>query len=56
MILLADLLDHGRIALFAGHDQSGIARQQLLQREDDHRHEEQSRDQLQQTFAKESST
>ena len=53
VILLANLLDHGRVALFAGHDQGGVARQQLLQREDDHRHEEQGRDQLQQTFAKE---
>jgi len=30
VILLPNLLDHGRIAFFAGHDQGGIARQQLL--------------------------
>ena len=47
-VLLADLLDHGRVALLARHDQRRIARQQVLQRKDQHRHEEQCRDQLQQ--------
>ncbi len=35
-----------RVALLAGHDQRRIARQQLLQPEDQHRHEEQRRDDL----------
>ena len=52
-VLLADLLDHLGIALLAGHDQRRIARQQLLQRKDQHRHEEQRRDQLQQTRLRE---
>ena len=52
-VLLADLRDHVGIALLAGHDQRRIARQQLLQREDHHRHEEQRRDQLQQALAEE---
>ena len=47
-ILLADLLDHFGIALLARHDQRGIAGQKLLQREDQHRHEEQCRDELDQ--------
>ena len=51
MVLLADLLDHGRIALFAGHHQRRVARQQMLQREDQHRHEEQCRDDLQDPLA-----
>jgi len=42
-VLVADLLDHSGIALFARHHQCGIARQQLLQRKDQHRHEEQCR-------------
>ncbi|MHC2781362.1 hypothetical protein ACVMBZ_000569 [Bradyrhizobium liaoningense] len=46
LVLLADLLDHRGIALLAGHHERGIARQQLLQREDQHRHEEQRRHDL----------
>ncbi len=52
-ILFADLLDHRGIAVLARHDHRGIARQQLLQREDQHRHEEQRRDQLQQALGEE---
>ena len=51
MILLTDLFDHGWVALFASHDQGRIAGQQLLQRDYEHRHKEQCRDQLQQPFA-----
>ena len=50
-ILLADLGDDLGIAILARHDQGGIARQQLLQQEDDHRHEENGRDELQQALA-----
>ena len=52
-ILLADLLDHLGVAVLARHDQRGIAGQQLLQREDQHRHEEQRRDELQQALGEE---
>ena len=55
LVLLADLRDHGGIALLAGHHQRRIARQQLLQREDQDRHEEQCRDQLQHDAWRESS-
>ncbi len=48
-----DLLNDFGIALLAGHHQSRIAGQELLQREDDHGHEEQRRDQLQQALAEE---
>ena len=51
-VLLADLLDHGGIALLAGHHQRRIARQQMLQREDQHRHEEQCRDELRDALAR----
>ena len=50
-VLLADLRDHVGIALLARHDQRRIAGQQMLQRKDQHRHEEQCRDQLQQALA-----
>ena len=53
VILRADLRDHGGIALLAGHHQRRIARQQMLQRKDQHRHEEQCRDQLQDALAEE---
>ncbi len=52
-VLPADLLEHLRVALLAGHRQRRVARQQLLQAEDDHRHDEQRRDQLQQALAEE---
>jgi hypothetical protein len=39
-VLVTDLFDHGRIALLARHDQRGVARQQMLQREDQDLHEE----------------
>jgi hypothetical protein len=42
--LLAQVRDHGRIAVLAGEHDGGIARQQLLQAEDQHRHEDQCRD------------
>ncbi len=45
-VLLADLFDHFGIALLARHHQRRIAGQQLLQREDQHRHEEQCRHEL----------
>jgi hypothetical protein len=48
-VLLADLRDDIRVAFLARHDQRRIARQQLLQREDQHRHEEQRRDELDNT-------
>ena len=48
MVLLADLLDDSGIAFLAGHDKRGIARQQMLQRENQDRHEKQRRDQLHQ--------
>jgi len=38
-VLLADLRDHGRVALLAGHDQRGSPGKKLLQREIKHRHE-----------------
>src|SRR5439155_19158473 len=50
-VLPADLLEHGGIALLAGHGQCRVAGEQLLQAEDDHRHEEQRRDQLQEALA-----
>ena len=43
---MTDLLDHGGVAFLAGHDERGIAGQELLQREDQDRHEEQCRHQL----------
>src|SRR5882757_2817624 len=52
-ILRADLRDHSGIALLAGHHQSGIAGQQLLQRKNQHRDEEQRRDQLNEAPAEE---
>jgi hypothetical protein len=42
--LLAEVRDDVRIAVFAGEDDRGVARQQLLQAEDQHRHEDQCRD------------
>src|SRR5262249_3350217 len=45
-VLLAYLLDYGRIALLARHHQRRIAGQELLQREDQHRHEEERRHEL----------
>ena len=50
---LPEALDDVRVALLTGHDQRGIARQQMLQREDDYGHEEQRRYELQQPPAKE---
>ena len=52
-VLMADLLDDCWIALLAGHDQRRIAGQQLLQREDQDRHEEQRRDELNQPTCQE---
>jgi hypothetical protein len=43
MILLAQEGDHRRITLLTGHSKGRIARQELLQPEDDNRNEEQSR-------------
>jgi len=51
--LLSDLLQHRRVALLARHDQRRIARQELLQAEDQHRHEEQGRDELQHPLGQE---
>jgi hypothetical protein len=53
VVLLADFLDDGGIAFLAGHDKCGIARQQMLQRENQDRHEEQRRDQLRQALGEE---
>jgi hypothetical protein len=53
MILPADLFDDGGISLLAGHNQRRIARQQMLQREDQDRDEEQRRDQLNETLREE---
>ena len=50
-VLLAYLRDHGGIAFFSGHDERGIAGQQVLQQKDQDRHEEQCRNQLQDAFA-----
>jgi hypothetical protein len=55
VILRADLRDHIGIALLAGHDKRRIARQQMLQRKDQDRHEEQCRDQLDDAPREESS-
>ena len=52
-VLAPDLLDHRRVALLARHDQRRIAGQELLQREDDHRHEEQRRQKLHEPAADE---
>ena len=52
-VLLADLGDDLGIAFLAGHHQRRIAGQQLLQREDQDRHEEQRRDQLQDALGEE---
>ena len=41
--LLAQVRDDGRIAILAGEHDGGIARQQLLQAEDQHRHEDERR-------------
>ncbi|MCW2084981.1 UNVERIFIED_ORG: hypothetical protein M2193_007156 [Bradyrhizobium japonicum] len=46
LVLLPDLLDRGGIAFLAGHHQRRIAGQQLLERKDQHRHEEQCRHDL----------
>jgi hypothetical protein len=53
LILLANLLDDGGIALLAGHHQCWIPGQKMLEREDQDRHEEQCRDQLQDALAEE---
>jgi hypothetical protein len=42
---------HIGVALLAGHRQRRIARQQMLQRKNQDRHEEQRRDQLQDSLA-----
>jgi hypothetical protein len=53
VIVLANLRNRFRIALFAGHDQRRVPRQKMLQRKDNQRHEKQCRDELQQSPADE---
>ena len=51
MVLGADLRDHRRIIVFARHDHGGIARQQMLQGKNDHRHEKHRGQKLDEAFA-----
>jgi hypothetical protein len=43
MVLCTDLRDHRRIIVLARHDHGRIARQQMLQGENNHRHEKHRR-------------